>query len=84
MCTLHIVPVCSILLSLTIPHLLFCLLILLRILGKGESIWDRLLHTHPELVRDGTHADIACDSYHKYKEDVQIIKEIGVCSQLVF
>lgn len=52
---------------------------ILQFLGKGENIWDRLIHTHPELVRDGTNADIACDSYHKYKEDVELIKTIGVC-----
>nr|Q95X01.1 RecName: Full=Myrosinase 1; AltName: Full=Beta-glucosidase 1; AltName: Full=Beta-thioglucosidase 1; AltName: Full=Beta-thioglucosidase glucohydrolase 1; AltName: Full=Sinigrinase 1; AltName: Full=Thioglucosidase 1 [Brevicoryne brassicae]AAL25999.1 thioglucosidase [Brevicoryne brassicae]1WCG_A Chain A, THIOGLUCOSIDASE [Brevicoryne brassicae]1WCG_B Chain B, THIOGLUCOSIDASE [Brevicoryne brassicae] len=46
--------------------------------GKGENIWDRLVHTSPEVIKDGTNGDIACDSYHKYKEDVAIIKDLNL------
>ncbi|KAL1462364.1 hypothetical protein WDU94_014204 [Cyamophila willieti] len=45
--------------------------------GKGENIWDRLVHTNPDIVTDKQNGDVACDSYHKYKEDVAIIKHIG-------
>ena len=45
--------------------------------GKGESVWDRLTHT-PGKVKKGDTGDVACDHYHRYKEDVQIMKEIGL------
>jgi beta-glucosidase len=47
--------------------------------GKGESIWDRFAHT-PGKIFEGHTGDIACDHYHRYKEDVQLMKEIGIKS----
>ena len=44
--------------------------------GKGKSIWDELTHMLPSLYHH-QNADVACDSYHKYKEDVQILKNFG-------
>lgn len=41
-------------------------------------MWDRLTHTIPKAVKNEDNGDIACDSYHKYKEDVQLLKSIGV------
>ncbi|XP_049938862.1 lactase-like protein [Schistocerca serialis cubense] len=46
--------------------------------GKGESIWDHMLHEHPEYGNNGDNGDVACDSYHKYAEDVQALKDLGV------
>ncbi|XP_025830274.1 myrosinase 1-like isoform X1 [Agrilus planipennis] len=46
--------------------------------GKGESTWDWHTHNHPELVADGSNGDIACDSYHKYEEDIELLKYLGV------
>jgi beta-glucosidase/6-phospho-beta-glucosidase/beta-galactosidase len=46
--------------------------------GKGEHIWDRLPHEHPDWIKDGLNGDIAADSYHLYKEDVKALKEMGV------
>lgn len=44
--------------------------------GRGLSIWDTFSKT-PGKVVNGDNGDIACDSYHRYKEDVQLIKELG-------
>uniref|UniRef100_A0A7N0ZUR4 Beta-glucosidase n=1 Tax=Kalanchoe fedtschenkoi TaxID=63787 RepID=A0A7N0ZUR4_KALFE len=46
--------------------------------GKGPSIWDTYTHKHPGRIRDGSNGDVAIDSYHKYKEDVRIMKRMGV------
>lgn len=45
--------------------------------GKGESVWDRLSHT-PGKVKNGATGDVACDHYHRYIDDVQIMKKIGL------
>jgi beta-glucosidase len=45
--------------------------------GKGESIWDRFSHT-PGRIINGDTGDVACDHYHRYKEDVALMKELGL------
>lgn len=50
--------------------------------GKGESIWDRYIHTYPEAIVDGTNGDVAADFYHKYKEDIRRVKDLGVRYQV--
>jgi beta-glucosidase len=45
--------------------------------GKGESIWDRFSHT-PGKIKNNDTGDVALDHYHRYKEDVQLIKALGV------
>lgn len=47
--------------------------------GRGESIWDRFSHT-PGKVTNGDTGDVACDHYHRYKQDIKIMKEIGLQS----
>jgi beta-glucosidase len=44
--------------------------------GKGVSIWDTYAHT-PGKVANGDTGDVANDHYHRYKEDVQLMKELG-------
>lgn len=45
--------------------------------GKGECIWDRFSHT-PGHIADGTTGDVACDFYHRYEEDIAILKKLGI------
>jgi beta-glucosidase len=44
--------------------------------GRGRSIWDTFAHT-PGKIQDRSNADRANDHYHRYKEDVGLIKELG-------
>ena len=45
--------------------------------GKGTSVWDEFC-LQPGKVFEGHSGQIACDHYHRYKEDVAIMKEIGI------
>jgi beta-glucosidase len=47
--------------------------------GKGESIWDRFAHTQGK-IRGGATADVACDDYHRFKEDIAIVKQLNLKS----
>jgi beta-glucosidase len=47
--------------------------------GRGESIWDRFTHT-PGRVENGDHGDVACDHYHRWREDVELIGALGLDS----
>jgi beta-glucosidase len=44
--------------------------------GRGASIWDTFAHT-PGKTHQGDTGDVADDSYHRYKEDVQLLKGLG-------
>ena len=45
--------------------------------GKGESIWDRFSHTLGK-IENGDTGDVACDHYHRWREDIELMKEIGL------
>ncbi len=45
--------------------------------GKGPSIWDAMSRT-PGKIYQGNTGTIACDHYHRYKEDVQLMSRIGL------
>jgi beta-glucosidase len=47
--------------------------------GRGPSIWDTFSHT-PGAVRGGDTGDVACDSYHRYAEDVRLMAGLGVAA----
>jgi beta-glucosidase len=45
--------------------------------GRTPSIWDTFSHTPKKVERSET-GDVACDHYHRYKEDVALMRELGV------
>jgi beta-glucosidase len=45
--------------------------------GRGPSIWDTFSH-QPGNVRGGDTGDIACDAYHRYREDVALLASFGL------
>jgi beta-glucosidase len=47
--------------------------------GKGESIWDRFSHASGN-VKNGDTGDRACDSYARWRDDIAILKELGLTS----
>jgi len=47
--------------------------------GRGPSVWD-VFSKKPGAVFEGHTGDVACDHYHRYKEDVALMKKLGVKS----
>lgn len=45
--------------------------------GRGETIWDRYCHT-PGRILDGESGDVVSDFYHRYKEDIALMKKMGI------
>jgi beta-glucosidase len=45
--------------------------------GRGPSIWDTFSHTAGK-IEQGETGDIACDHYHHYTEDIQLMRELGI------
>lgn len=45
--------------------------------GKGKNIWDEFSHI-PGKTKDGYTPDVACSHFYRYKEDVQIMKQMGI------
>jgi beta-glucosidase len=44
--------------------------------GRGPSVWDTFCHA-PGKIRDGHTGDVACDHYHRWREDVGLIAGLG-------
>lgn len=47
--------------------------------GKGESIWDRFTHT-PRKIKNADTGDVACDSYHRWREDITLMRAMNLNS----
>lgn len=45
--------------------------------GRGESIWDRFSRM-PGRIRNGDTGNLACDHFHRYPEDIESMKDLGV------
>ncbi|MQY10348.1 Beta-glucosidase A [Streptomyces sp. RB5] len=45
--------------------------------GRSPSIWDTFSHT-PGTVDNGDHGDTACDHYHRWPEDIALMRALGV------
>ncbi|HRF95242.1 MAG TPA: family 1 glycosylhydrolase, partial [Aggregatilineales bacterium] len=45
--------------------------------GKGLSVWDVFSHTPNKIWQDET-GDVACDHYHRYEDDIALMKQIGL------
>jgi beta-glucosidase len=45
--------------------------------GKGESVWDRFAAT-PGKIADGSDGRVACDHYHRYAADLDMMKDLGL------
>ena len=45
---------------------------------KSPNIWDHVVHNYPWRIADQSTGDVACDSYHRYKEDADLLQYIGV------
>lgn len=44
--------------------------------GRGKSIWDTFCHLSPTRTK-GANGDVACDHYHRYEEDLDLLKKYG-------
>jgi beta-glucosidase len=47
--------------------------------GAGPSIWQRFAHT-PGMMANGDHGDVACDHYRRYRDDVRLMRALGLKS----
>ncbi len=45
--------------------------------GAGPSIWQRFAHT-PGMMTNGDTGDVACDHYRRWREDVELMRELGL------
>ncbi|CAI9089961.1 OLC1v1024619C1 [Oldenlandia corymbosa var. corymbosa] len=48
--------------------------------GKGVSNWDYFTHKYPEKIANRSNGDVADDSYHRYKDDVKLLKDMNADS----
>lgn len=47
--------------------------------GRGPSIWDTFVK-QPGAILNGDTGDVACDHYHRYREDIDLMRRLGIAS----
>jgi len=47
--------------------------------GKGESVWDRFAHS-TGTIKGAATGDVTCDSYHRFREDIALMKQMNLNS----
>jgi 6-phospho-beta-glucosidase len=45
--------------------------------GKGPSIWDEFCKDYPERIFEQATPEVTCDHYHRYRDDIQLIRDLG-------
>ena len=45
--------------------------------GKGPSTWDTFTH-RPGKIRTGENAEVACNAYHDYRTDIDLMSQLGL------
>ena len=45
--------------------------------GRGPSVWDTFC-AEPGRIADGSSGEVACDHYHRYDEDVDLMRRLGI------
>ncbi len=45
--------------------------------GRGPSVWDSFCRV-PGAIADGSNGDVACDHYHRFEQDLDLIQDLGV------
>ncbi|KAL0416813.1 UNVERIFIED_CONTAM: Raucaffricine-O-beta-D-glucosidase [Sesamum latifolium] len=45
--------------------------------GRSISVWDDMTLRTPDMINDGCNGNIACDAYHRYKDDIKLMKQMG-------
>lgn len=46
--------------------------------GKTESIWDHFTHTKKRKIKTRENGDVACDFYHRYPQDIELMKAMNI------
>jgi len=46
--------------------------------GRGDSVWDVFCREHPERIFERATPEEACDHYHRFAEDVRLMREFGI------